>query len=60
MKVPDVFEIVAQFRYLGTAVNQNLIQEEIKGTLSSVNAFYRSVQKLLFSRLLSKNMKIRI
>jgi hypothetical protein len=28
--------------------------------LNSVNACYHSVQKLLFSRLLSKNIKVRI
>jgi hypothetical protein len=46
---------------LGTAViNQNLIQEEIKRRLNSDNAYYHSVQNLLSSRLLSKNLKIRI
>jgi hypothetical protein len=39
---------------------QNLIQEEIKGRLNSGNACYHSVQTLLSSRLLSKNIKIRI
>jgi hypothetical protein len=34
--------------------------EEIKRTLNSGNAFYHSVQNLLSSRLLSKNVKIRI
>jgi hypothetical protein len=43
-----------------TAVNQNLTQEEIKNRLSSGNACYHSVQNLLSSRLLSKNVKIRI
>jgi hypothetical protein len=37
-----------------------LIQEEIKRRLSSDNACYNSVQSLLSSRLLSKNLKIRI
>jgi hypothetical protein len=40
--------------------NQNLIQEEIKRRLNSGNACYHSVQNLLSSRLLSKNVKVRI
>jgi hypothetical protein len=40
--------------------NQNLIQEEIKRRLNSGNACYHSVQKLLSSCLLSKNIKRRI
>jgi hypothetical protein len=52
---------VSQFKYLGTtAINQNLIQEEIKRRLNSGNARYHSVQNPLSSRLLSKNLKIRI
>jgi hypothetical protein len=43
-----------------TVTNQNLIQEEIKRRLNSGNAHYHSVQNLLSSRLLSKNLKIRI
>jgi hypothetical protein len=55
------FENVAQFKYVETTVkNKNLIQEELKSRLSSGNACYRSVQNLLSSRLLSKNVKIRI
>jgi hypothetical protein len=46
---------------LGTTVtNQNLIQEEIKRRFNSGNACYHSVQNLLSSRLLSKNVKLRI
>jgi hypothetical protein len=52
---------VSQFKYLETTVtNQNSIQEEIKGRLNSGNACYLSVQSLLSSRQLSKNLKIRI
>jgi hypothetical protein len=48
-------------KYLGaTVTNQNLIQEEIRRRLNSGNACYHSVQNLLPSRLLSKNLKIRI
>jgi hypothetical protein len=55
------FENVSQFKYLGTTIkNQKLIQEEIKGRLNSVNAYYHSVQNLLSSHLLSRNLKIRI
>jgi hypothetical protein len=55
------FENVVQFRYFGTTItNQKRIQEEIKRRLNSGNACYHSVQNLLSSRLLSKNIKIRI
>jgi hypothetical protein len=55
------FENVSQFKYLGTPVtNKNLIQEEIKRRFNYGNACYHSVQNLLPSRLLTKNIKIRI
>jgi hypothetical protein len=54
------FENLLQFRYLEmTITDQNLIQEEIKRRLNSGNACYHSVQNLLSSRLLSKNLEIR-
>jgi hypothetical protein len=43
-----------------TITNRNLIQEEIKRRLNSGNACYHLVQKLLSSRQLSRNIKIRI
>ena len=46
---------------MGTTLrNQNSIQEEIKSRLKLGNACYYSVQNLLSSRLLSKNLKIKI
>jgi predicted transcriptional regulator len=41
-----------------TLTNQISIQEEIKSRLKSGSACYHSVQNLLRSRLLSKNLKI--
>jgi hypothetical protein len=55
------FERVEEFKYLGTILtNQNSIQEEVKSRLKLGNACYYSVQNLLSSRLLSKNLKFRI
>jgi len=55
------FERLEEFRYLGTTLtNQNSFQEEIKSGLKSGNACYHSVQNLLSSSLLSKNLKIKI
>ena len=50
-----------QFRYLRTTItNQNSVQEGIKCRLKSGNACYYSVQNLLSSSLLSKNLNIKI
>ena len=54
-------ERVEEFKYLGTTItDQNSVQEEIKSSLKLGNACYHSVQNLLSSRLLSKNLKIKI
>jgi len=55
------FERVEEFKYLETTfMNQNFIQEEIKSRFKSGNACYHSVQNLLSSSVLSKNIKIKI
>jgi len=57
----STFERVEGFKYLGTTLtNKNSIAEEMKSRLRSGNACYHSVQNLLSSRLLSKNLKIKI
>jgi len=54
-------ERVEEFKYLGTTLtDQNSIQKEIKSRLKLGNAYYHSVQNLLSSRLLPKNLKIKI
>ena len=59
--VNSTFERVEEFKYLGTTLtNQNSIAEEMKNRLRSGSACYHSLKNLLSSRLLSKNVKIRI
>jgi len=54
-------ERVEQFKYLGTVLtHKNSIQEEIKSRLNSGNACCHSVQNLLSSSLLSKNLKSKV
>jgi len=57
----STFERVEEFKYLGTtSTNLNSIAEEIKSRFRSGNACYHSVQNILSSWLLSKNLKIKI
>ncbi|KAJ4433919.1 hypothetical protein ANN_16233 [Periplaneta americana] len=55
------FEEVKKFKYLGATVTIiNDTREEIKRRINMGNACYYSVEKLLSSSLLSKNLKVRI
>jgi hypothetical protein len=53
----ESFENVLKFKYLGTTlISHNDIDDEIKSRLNSGNACYYSVQNLLSSLLISKNL----
>jgi len=52
-------ERVEQFKYLGTTLSNYNSVEEIKSRLKSGNACHYLVQNLMFSSLLSRNIKIK-
>jgi hypothetical protein len=55
------FEGVAKSKYLETTLtDENSVHEEIKSRLNSVNACCHLVQRFLSSRLLSRNVKVKI
>jgi hypothetical protein len=57
----ESFKSVAIVKYFGrTLTNQNDICDEMKSRLNSENACYYSAQNLFSSRLISKNLKIKI
>ena len=59
-KLVNEFRVQYVLKRIVKRGHQNSIPEEIKSRLRSGNACYHSVQNLFFSRLLSKNLKIKI
>ena len=56
----NFFERVEQFKYMETVLtDQNSFHEKIKSRLNSGSAWYHSVQIILSSGLLSRNIKLR-
>jgi len=62
MKIDNIsFERVEEYKFMGKILTkQNSIQDEIKSRLKSGNACYHSVQNLLSSSLLFKNLKTKV
>jgi len=57
----ESFKNMAKFKYMGTTLtDQNDMHDEIKSRLNSGNACYYSIQNILSSHLISKNLKIKI